>query len=133
MAQTNKIRTGQIDGALKSKIITATRDMTAATGDVIYTGVGFIPTAIIAMGAINTTMNISIGISDSSMNSNQINQIFTGNTYEDLTSKLLVFATAAGATQSAIVKSFDADGFTLTWTKANSPTGTANLKFICFR
>lgn len=40
---------------------------------------------------------------------------------------------ASGATQDAIVKSYDAGGFTLTWTKTGLPTGTGNLIFLCFR
>lgn len=116
--------------ALSSKLITSTRDMTAANGDVAYTGVGFTPTAIIAMaGAVGT--DLAIGVSDSALGEMGVNQDGAGNSIASATA-ILTMGTS-GTTQVAVVKSYDADGFTLTWTKAGSPTGTATLIFLCFR
>ena len=41
--------------------------------------------------------------------------------------------TAATTYQGASITSWDADGFTLSWTKTSTPTGTAGLIFMCFR
>lgn len=52
-----------------------------------------------------------------------------------LASKLIIAThdlLVAGARQLANIKTFDADGFTITWTKEGSPIGTENLVFLCF-
>jgi hypothetical protein len=41
--------------------------------------------------------------------------------------------TGTGNDQTATLSAFDADGFTLAWTKNVSPTGTANIYYIAFR
>jgi hypothetical protein len=43
---------GSVGGALKNKMITITRDLTVASGNVAYTGVGFQPTSCIAQGQV---------------------------------------------------------------------------------
>lgn len=116
---------------LSSKVITATRDMTATSGDVAYTGVGFTPTAIVAIGNINSAMSMSIGASDSAKNKSALFYYGNNTTYND--PFMVEISTAAGAFQGGIIKTYDADGFTITWTKGGSPTGTANLIFLCFR
>ena len=115
----------------KSKLITATRDQTADSGDVSYTGVGFMPTSILAISALaGGGYAVSIGFADSAKASGDILQsaIDTFGTGTSLISRSYV-----SGSQEAIVKSYDADGFKLTWTKTGSPTGTLNIKFLCFR
>lgn len=113
------------------KVLAGTRDMTAASGDVAYTGVGFKPAAIIAIaGGDGTKLDFSAGMADAAA-------------YKSVCYNLTVFTSAAvlinlvpatGKQQSAILKTFDADGFTLTWTKAGSPDAeTAGLYFLCLR
>lgn len=119
-----------VNTRLASKIKLATRDMTAAGGDVSYTGIGFKPTAILAMGVINSTTVMSLGYIDSAGNDNGISIL--SNQYQN-NSQFLLFYIDGSNYQFAVVKSYDADGFTLTWTKAGSPTGTVNLTFLCFR
>lgn len=119
-----------VNTRLASKIKLATRDMTAAGGDVSYTGIGFKPTAILAMGVINSTTVMSLGYIDSAGNDNGISIL--SNQYQN-NSQFLLFYIDGSNYQFAVVKSYDADGFTLTWTKAGSPTGTVNLIFLCFR
>lgn len=114
---------------LSSKVIYINRDLTLASGNVSYTGVGFKPTAIIAFTiAYEGSVGASWGGSDSSKNSYCVVRIDTGMMWTIAT---LVDAYAAtGAYQVATVFSYDADGFTLSWVKTGSPTGTA--KVICF-
>lgn len=122
-----------VNTRLKSKVIVATRDLTAASGDVSYTGVGFTPTSIICMGNIDGSANtISIGAADSAKSASSLEKDSNGYFYKnDILGR---FSTGVGsAFQNAAVKSFDADGFTITWTKVGSPTGTAGLIFLCFR
>src|SRR3990167_99942 len=115
---------------LSSKIITATRDMTAATGSVSYTGAGFAPTAIIGIACLAVAgAQSSIGICDSS--AAEANLSFAA--VNEQGSSFFKISSGASVEQIATVTTLDADGFTLSWTKAGSPTGTANLAFICFR
>jgi hypothetical protein len=56
-------------------------------------------------------------------------------TVNETTSHFLFFADVAVATnnQTADIASYDSDGFTLSWTKTGSPTGTATVQIMCFR
>jgi len=111
------------------------RDRTLASGDVSYTGVGFQPTSIIIFGGVDGTSVASWGMADVNKNNfcislNASAKIdVSGFTY----SLLVMLIDAIGTYQQAILKSYDPDGFTLTWTKGGSPTGTAYLTAICFR
>jgi hypothetical protein len=120
-------------GALVSKIITATKDISSG-GDVSYTGVGFTPTAIIVLYSLNNSPNMGIGAVDSSKTNGQVTQYSSGVSFGGGTGSFINAEPANGSETRAIVKSFDADGFTLTWTPtAGTPTGTINLCFMCFR
>ena len=113
---------------LSSKVITASRDLSAANGNVAYTGVGFKPTSIFAFGVVSGEVgDQSIGFGDSAKGAYTIegNNTPQGN--------LLYMTSSIGNAATADIASYDADGFTLTWTKVSSPTGTAQLRFICFR
>lgn len=127
--------TGAAGSTLSSKVITATRDLTIASGDVAYTGVGFTPTSIIAVGTVNgTTLPINWGFVDSSKTAGNIGLAHDSNYYINLNgATLFIVDQGASTNQSVIVKSFDVDGFTLTWAKTGSPTGTFSMLFICYK
>ena len=108
--------------------------MTVASGNVSYTGIGFVPTSIAAVAAVNATTVGSVGYADASKAAIAFCAIFTNLFYANLHSALIDLAVATGSNdQYATVASYDADGFTLTWTKSNSPTGNATLGFICYK
>ncbi|MFA5036689.1 MAG: hypothetical protein WC479_05885 [Candidatus Izemoplasmatales bacterium] len=120
---------------LASKTQTETRDNTAASGNVSYTGYGFTPTALIIFACLNDTVNTSFGHCDSvrveqvMMYRQEVSQ-WTHN------SNQIVYITSALAAnrQTAIVASYDADGFTLTWTKSGTPSaGTIAMMVIAVR
>lgn len=120
-----------ITNRLASKIITATRDLAAASGDVNYPGVGFVPTSILCIANVDNSFKFSIGMVDVSRVSKSIapsaaNFMWAGSTF-------ITVSNAVDTAQTAILKSFEADGFVLTWTKLGSPTGTLQLSFLCFR
>jgi hypothetical protein len=118
--------------AMQSKIIASTRVLTAASGDVSYTGVGFQPSVIIAFSADPVNSWHGIGFSDSAKNC--YSMIWYGQYNAGQMSAVLINAyEGSGAWQTCIVKSYDADGFTLTWTKTGSPTGTPSLYFLCLK
>ena len=113
---------------LQTKLITSTRDLTAASGNVSYTGVGFTPTAIHQICYITAGV-ASIGYADSSRADTGVKMNVTA-TYE---SGFIYIEPTSNNFQAATIASYDADGFTLTWTKTNSPTGTVQLSFLCMR
>lgn len=119
---------------LSSKVITATRDLAAAgaPSDVSYTGVEFTPTSIIAFGGISNAVPVFMGVVDSAKTGKDNDTAFNGNSQPDA-NNFIRCNSASGAQQTAVVKSYDADGFTLTWTKSNSPTGTLTMFFLCLR
>lgn len=120
--------------ALSSTVIQITRDLTAANGDVAYTGVGFVPTSLNSVAAISgLTGAMFFGFADSAKtNKGFIN--YDTDTGNYLANFLIKFSTSAGVNfQTAIVKSYDADGFTLTWVKTGSPTGIGSANIICYK
>lgn len=125
--------------ALSSIIITSTRARNGNTADVAYTGVGFVPTVIIALAVLaGTEVSNSIGFSDSAKAAACIFTYYDGgsNGGGAFIAAVGGDGTAAPTTtgQTAIVKSYDADGFTLTWTKNGTPSaGTISLYFLCLK
>jgi hypothetical protein len=114
------------------KVGTFTRDLTASSGDVAITGVGFKPSALITFGTVTTgTIGFSIGFSDG--NAGYSSEVRGSTPTYDSTGGGL-WQTFDGTNQHyAILKSFDSDGFTLTWTKVNTPTGTMNCYYLALR
>ena len=112
------------------KIGTFTRDMAAVTADVAYTSVGFKPSMVLFAGAVASTVYSSyFGIDDGTTH-------FCTSRYDnvDLTSGNCINLRAAAGAQWAQIKTLDADGFTLTWTKYESPAaGTGTLYYVAFR
>lgn len=117
---------------LASKIININRDATAASGDVSYTGVGFMPTAMVITYGISSTYNFGMGMVDSAKTVNTSSNDATAFNIRH-NPGYLVTAYPSGGSQFAILKTWDADGFTLTWTKSGSPTGTIALFCLCFQ
>jgi hypothetical protein len=112
-------------------ILTVTRNMTAASGNVSTTGAGFTPRQVMFFAGVASNKTASWG-SDDGTSQVCTNQLYT----EDMssnTSSSIDLETASGARQEAVVNSLDSDGFTLTWTKTGSPTGTATIIAICFK
>jgi hypothetical protein len=112
-----------------------TRDTSVGTGDVPYTGVGFQPKAVIffhtlpgtftsSWGFISASSGVAAGYcisSDSgtvlaSRNAGIFADVVHISDYNDITNA-----------------TFDSDGFTLSWRKVGSPTGTINVRFLAIR
>ncbi|GAI28627.1 unnamed protein product, partial [marine sediment metagenome] len=112
------------------KVKLETRDMETASGDVTYAGYGFQPTGLIIMGYLAGNPPC-VGFSEPALAEfglfyNEVGE--AGG--EALISKLYA---AEFARQEAVVKTYNADGFTLTWTKSGTPTGIATLYVFAFR
>lgn len=118
-------------------IVNTTRDMTAATGDVQVAGAGFKPGLTIVTAAISGVTTGSWGCVISPTKETCMglypdaggDPVFTN----DTNNTILLYGAEGVLGQTALTKSIDADGLTLTFTKTGSPTGTAHLKFIFIR
>jgi len=120
-----------VNTRLNSKIVTFTRDISLTT-DLSITGVGFSPTAMIGFAKVDSqVLAWTIGVSDSSVSEAQIVE-FQADTIT-VSAKFLSICKTSTDFNDAYVKTYDADGFTLSWTKSGSPTGTATVYIICFR
>jgi hypothetical protein len=118
-------------GGVKAKTIT--REMTAASGDVSYTGIGFTPTALLFFGSVQAASNTisSHGSSDAQKYYTRQYALSSSSFAVDNNGCIRLGSTTNY--QSAIVESYDADGFTLTWTKIGSPAAnTANILVVAF-
>jgi len=111
------------------------RDTSAAGADVAYTGVGFKPKGIIFMALQNSADEMSIGFDTKvALSAMYDGNALSANVWANAGTTISIYPLEGSSTvQSAIVKTFDADGFTLTWTKTGSPTGTALVNYIAFR
>lgn len=119
------------DNVIGYKILTITRDMTSASGNVSTTGAGFVPRLVIFNAIVTGNAAASWGVDDAS------DSKCTYQNHVDVTgtqaTRSISLNTAAGVSQDAFIASLDADGFTLTWTKSGSPTGTGTIIAICFK
>ncbi len=135
--QLNALAAGGVTTRLASKLVLKYRDQTAATGDVAYTGVGFQPTSIIFMTTGEAVVSpLSIGFSDSSRAVGLLGKYTNNVNSAPFSGTVIIGATGTDNSnlQTASVKSYDADGFTLAWTKTGSPSaGTLNIWCLCFR
>lgn len=121
----------QCNNRLCSTVIESTKNLADATGDTAYTGVGFRPSSIVAIAGVTSSYPMAIGFSDAATTVRSVGQ-YGANTFFS-GAYLLALASSGGNQNVATVKSYDTDGFTLTWTKSGSPTGTAGIFFLCFR
>ena len=121
--------------ARTNKLKTETRDMTAASGDVAYTGYGFQPTSLIILANVSTSIS-SWGFGDVNLAEMCLRARNSGGSpvFSIVTTTIVDLTDAGtGDAQTAVLKTLDADGFTLTWTKTASPTGTATLIVLALR
>lgn len=110
------------------KVGSTTRDLTTATGSQSVTGSGFTPRLAVFIGAQDNNARMSIGFDDGT---NRLSLSFddAGNKWQVETT--VSIAPGSGADkQVAYVTSFDSDGFSLSWTKTGTPTGTFTLIYL---
>lgn len=118
---------GSVGGALKSKVINTTYDLSTASGTQDITGFGFNPTAADLSFGVSATSSIGTGFvaSDGSQGST----IYPSDAYtviRQLAGAIMHSNAAVGVYQLGIV-SFITDGIRITWTKLGSPTGTLGI------
>jgi hypothetical protein len=113
-----------------------TRDVSLATGDISVTGVGFLPSAIIFFMGDNgsSAYKASWGFVDENLNQ-KVSYTIASPVGEITTSSTICIryiVTGSDYMNGAVI-SFDADGFTITFTKVGSPTGTAAITYLALK
>jgi len=121
-------------GGITSKVGTFTRDMSAATGNVAYTGVGFKPSLIIFTSQVDgANASLALAFTPGSSNTYGVSIIQNAGGAVNYKVDALAIQPVNGQLQQAYILSMDNDGFTLSWTKYNSPSGTATVRYIAFK
>ncbi len=112
------------------KVLTFTRDSSAADGAVSYNGFGFKPKLVIALMAVDGQIYNSKGVTDGTITKNiyQISQA----AYK-VDNSFITFSNFSSMSETAFFQSFDDDGFTLSWSKFGNPTAVLQLIFIAFK
>lgn len=113
------------------KMGTTTYDLSTSSGTQAITGVGFTPRLIFILGNQTGNARTSIGIDDGT-NHYSIYMVDAGNAFGTGTAASLNAGSGANS-QSGYVSALDADGFTITWVKTGSPTGTFTLMYLCIQ
>ncbi len=120
---------------VRFKVGSFTRDVSVASGTQAITGVGFKPSSVIFSANIGTTPAASWdGFDDGTVHTTMADYSFgSADTYNVYTDRSIELITAAGKEYSGLISSIDSDGFTITWTKTSTPTGTATIIYMAFR
>jgi hypothetical protein len=118
-----------------SKLKTHTRENDAASGDVAYNGYGFNPTTLVILAQGNA--GCSIGFGDLNLAEMCVFLQGSGTVifWQSDAGKIIMLQRTSDSTgQSAVLKTLDADGFTLTWTRIGaSAAGTDTLIVSAFK
>lgn len=120
---------------LAPKIGSFSRVLTDANGNQAITGVGFRPSAVLFFAATTSTTQISFGLDDGNAQVRRINYDATAAVWLSNTAGDSIRLVAqAGVTETVgAIETMDADGFTISWLKTGSPTGTAHVNYVAFR
>jgi hypothetical protein len=123
-------------GSLSTKVGSFTRDMSAATGTQPVTGVGFKPRAVVFFASQSNTGEASFGFSDQTFNSTLTQNLnvnsrtaTSAGTYSLNTDSIFLFE-SAGNFYTGTLSSLDDDGFTISFTRNGTPTGTMEVSYL---
>lgn len=113
-----------------------TRDKTAATGVQAVTGIGFQPRGVVFFSTDNSQVGqASWGmcgddlICKASLDETRV----TSGEYGNSGSNAIGVRETVPDTYFGQVQSFDPDGFTISWLKAGTPTGTIRVNYIAYK
>lgn len=110
------------------------RVLTAVTGAVPITGVGFRPTFVMFFGAIASSNDACyIGGSDGTNERTLFTRADLGTSFHGNNNFALELALDGSNYQFGVINSFDVDGFTIGWTKVGTPTGTFAASYLAFK
>ena len=122
---------------LSSQYVSFTRDSSSGAGTSSVTGVGFQPTAVLFLAAISGAGMASIGFEDSDRAGESIvdRQLMTADDWDTgaWNARPINIVYASTVNYDGRITSYDADGFTITWSERGSPSGTIKIRALCFK
>ncbi len=112
-----------------------TRDISTASGTQAITGTGFAPKSAIFFAIINTIADeYSWGVDNAAGHKVIMGWYSPSNSLTESDSASIYITISAGsAAYYGSVTSWDTNGFTISWTRGGTPTGTMTIKYIAFR
>lgn len=112
-----------------------TRAHDAANGNQIITGIGFTPSMVQFIAAVGSSDEMSIGYDDGTDRGCVYARDGIGtDTWGIESSTCINMAEDASKENAAVVASFDDNGFTLTWTIQDSPSGgTITVEYLAYK
>ena len=121
--------------SINVKVGVFTINTTTASGTQAVTGLGFTPKSLDFIAAIDGGTWMSHGIDDGTTHlCHSYIVSASSNTANYWSTYSIVMYDGAGTTMyQGIVSSLDVDGFTITWTKTGSPTGTITIIYKALR
>ena len=120
--------------SLSSKVGEFTRDTTVASGTQAVTGVGFTPVAVILFSAQPTSNEVSWGLSTASADSGVRTEFaLSADTFSSMNTSSISAIEGVGTNYQGQISSFDADGFTVTWTRTGTPSGTLEIEYLALK
>lgn len=128
----------QFEWATGIKIGTFTIDLSADSADVAYTGIGFKPSVVmffLSPPSSSAFQYASWGFSDgtSHLGLSYSSQLSSFIPLSDIGTSCIGVHLGSGIYKTAVIKTMDTDGFTLTWVTTGSMTGIAKVFYIAFR
>jgi hypothetical protein len=120
--------------ATQYKVGAFTRDLTLAAGTQAVTGVGFSPQAIFFMASVGGVPGrTSWGITDRTTARAMFDHHPTYADSFNLSTIPIYLTESPNVDSYGQISSFDSDGFTISWTKIGSPSGTATIFYFAFK
>ena len=119
-----------------AKVTNFTRDMSIASGTQVVTGVGFRPSHIIFQCSVDGGVGrMSIGFQDNAFIVRCISDFENvgAGQWSPINGNSISANLNVTTGYNGFASSYDIDGFTITWTKVMSPTGTLNIQFMAFK
>jgi hypothetical protein len=123
-----------------AKTATFTRDMSLASGTQAITGVGFTPIAILFWAKESSVVGVaSWGFTHGSTNPENMtmrdSELTVASAYVGNAGGCIHVQKNVPNTDNyrAFLTTFDSDGFTLTWTRTGTPTGTLTVNYLAIR
>jgi hypothetical protein len=117
--------------SVQSQIVVASRTSAAGAGDQAITGAGFTPTRLICVSYEVGAAAGGWGLADDDLDE-YVAFYRSGSTAFSYNEYLINIGSDASNALTAVVKTYDADGLTLTWSKSGSP-GTASFAMLLMR
>ena len=122
---------------VRSFIANTSRDTSSASGTQAITGVGFKPTVVYFHAIQDQSDELSVGFDNSTNSMAMYNNggvsVDTWRVVDDSTASMFLSESSGPNTYAGEISSLDSDGFTITWTKTGTPTGTIAIDFMALR